>query len=239
MTFSGSTVGVAYTGVPCVDTTGSFTLVLSGAAEYDDDTCELISQGTQTTTINGGTPSVVSLSGPTVPQDESCLSGVEVTRTSVARVTAPNCCATGPGQAQIHTTSNRREDLSVEDTEEDAIARAVAGGWSEWSPVDEFCQNPGCCQSAYEERVSGFGFVYIEAEFKVKKTGLTPGQAYDIAVDLYRRPYDSGPYELYATIELSATVDGSGILETNATAVPNDLGFQTYASSPARLTPVP
>lgn len=129
--------------------------------------------------------------------------------------------------------------LGDEDTEEDAIARVIAPGWSEWTPVSETCQNPGCCKSAWEERVTGFGFIYIEAEFKVKKTGLTPGQAYDIAVDLYRRIYDTGEYELYATMELSATVDGSGILETNATAVPNDVGYETYASSPARLTPVP
>lgn len=205
----------------------------SGSCQYDAETCAADNDGQVEC---GGAPST------------RCVESLnsDSGRTEVLTKTTRSWAATGA--CFLHTDGVSWVRYSVldaviqladEDTEEDAIARAIAPGWSDWAPVDEFCQNPGCCQSAHEERVSGFGFVYIEAEFRVKKTGLTPGQAYDIAVDLYRRPYDSGPYELYATIELSATVDGSGILETNATAVPNDLGFQTYASSPARLTPVP
>ncbi len=50
-----------------------------------------------------------------------------------------------------------------------------------------------------------------------------------LEVKIYRRFYGTGPYVLFQTVGLLATADGAGNATFSGT-VPNNRGFETYAS---------
>jgi hypothetical protein len=125
--------------------------------------------------------------------------------------------------------------LSVEDTEANAITRLLAGAggtWSAWlasGGVGCTGTPPTCLLARWEQRTSGFTFVYQEAEYRLQYTGLTPSQGYAVEVKYYRRVFGSGSYTLYYSEFQIGAADGSGNLTLTGT-VPNDVGYETYAS---------
>lgn len=140
-------------------------------------------------------------------------------------------CAFAGGTTYLNVTSGLRTwTLSDEDTEADAIARfQAANSFGSWLEVGVDCSVPACCLAKYEERTAGFSFGYQDAQFKVIATGLTPSTNYDALVRIYRREYGVGDYELYDTMIVPGTTDGSGNFEVTDD-VPNDVGYETYAA---------
>lgn len=146
----------------------------------------------------------------------------------------PTPCGGGSGAA-AEMGSERYEQLELEDTDEDAIARLLdgpAGDWSAWTTVGDgtggTCINPPCCLAKWGIRTDQT-FDYFEAEYRGRVTGLTPGTQVDITIRAFRRPAGSlVPFVQFADMEYDGvTADGSGVAEVTG-VVPNDEGFETF-----------
>lgn len=157
-----------------------------------------------------------------------------VTTPTLKTWTWDGACMNWGGLGQGVITGEVTHELSDEDTEADAYARLLAtSNWSAWIAQGATgCTGtpPPCCLAKYEDRTAGFSFVFQESQFRVVAGGLTPLASYNAEVEIFRRAYNSGNYTLYQTLTVSNTTDGSGnyLAEGN---VPNDRGFETYASS--------
>ncbi len=123
-------------------------------------------------------------------------------------------------------------ELSDEDTEDDAINRLLSGGggtWGSWIAQGATgCDTvpPACCLAKYQQR-TGDSFIYQEAEWRVIVTGLSPGSSYSIEVDYWRSAYGANSFSLFQTLTYVSSADGSGIA-TFTGAVPNEVGYETY-----------
>lgn len=233
-------------------TTATFVLESSGKAVYDAVSCNL----TTITAFNRTAGLVQSACGKPSSNnsfqtsrasfDENFMIAT-TTRTSRVLVPRPPCFQFGTS-AWVSASGGGREDLSVEDTEEDAIARLLAGPggeWGEWADVGDglgsTCVAAVCCQAHYYDRGSGFSFAYAEAEWRVKPEGqpLEAG-CYDARVDYYRRVAGSSdPWEVFAFESFQITVDAEGVVTASSAGektVPNDAGWETYAGN-LRLCP--
>jgi hypothetical protein len=140
------------------------------------------------------------------------------------------------GTSNDIVTGEARADLTVEDTEADAITRLNSTlSWSSWTRVGDgsggTCVASSCCRAEHEQRTSGFSFNWREAEFRVVKSGLNASSVYEIEVEIFRRAYNVGNYVLYDTIAFTDSTDGAGELETAGMQVPNDANTQSYSAS--------
>lgn len=180
-----------------------------------------------------------SITNFTPPEDWSNFAGV--TSTFSATVWSQdgngNCYATAACSAGFGIADGTRtQTLSDEDTNDDAIARLLAGSggtWGSWIVQGATgCTGspPSCCLARYQERTSGFSFIYQESQFRVTASGLDPSTSYNARVEIYRRTYGSGSYALYQTMIVSDTTDGSGNFSADGD-VPNDEGFESYAAN--------
>jgi len=133
------------------------------------------------------------------------------------------------------TSCDRYESLQAEDTDEDAIVRLLdspSGAWSGWQIVDDgegvTCENPPCCQAAWEIREDR-QFEYKEAEWRASIEGLTPGASVTIKISVFRRAYGTIPYSILQVEEYVVSADGGGVAQATGTTL-NDEGFQTYVT---------
>lgn len=133
------------------------------------------------------------------------------------------------------TACDRFEQLQSEDTDEDALARLLAGPggtWSAWQVVDDgtngTCINPACCRAAWEIRTDKT-FVYREAEWRATIEGLAVGTEVTIKITTFRKPYGPGPYDELQVEEYIETANGDGKAIATGTVL-NDEGFETYVS---------
>lgn len=129
--------------------------------------------------------------------------------------------------------------LSDEDTETDAIARAI-DAWTGWtvtgdgSGVPATCFPWVCCLATTELRVSGFSFLYQSAQYRIVNypSTLLPSTNYTISVLIYRKIRGSAdPFVLYQTLTFPVTTDALGDFPSFDGNVPNDPGFDTYSGS--------
>jgi len=235
-TFTGTLTGDTYSGTVCGGSViGTFSVATSGAAEYSDTTCSLISHGVSAVTETPpGSTTNFDLDAPPYGATDTCLQTVTASQTSITRTATGDCCATSGSLSQIHAGS-RTATLTVEDTEADAITRFQAatsfGSWIASGGVGCTGTPASCCLAHYESRTSGFSFAYADAEARVTATGLTPSTGYTANIELYRRAYGSGSYAHYQTVTVTGTSDGSGNLTTSAATVTNTKGYETYAAS--------
>jgi len=162
--------------------------------------------------------------------------GVNQTQTNQTEYIIGQCLHHGVVWSRIST--NEKIDLSDEDTETDAINRLLAGGggtWSGWTVTGDgsggTCIPSACCLSRYEQRTSGFTFVYQEAQFQINQTGLSANTVYNVSVDLWRRSFGIGSFAFWKTIIVTGTTDNAGTLLIDQQDVPIDVGFETYAAT--------
>lgn len=239
-TFSGSLSGIAYnvsgTGGPCegAPETGRYTYDIGGVAEYDPATCLLISTGTQTivATPTGGMPStfIDPITGP-YPETSSCLQTVTLTPTTQQITPTGNCCVTAlteggnPGLAQIQSGGGRLTVLTVEDTEEAAMERALPEGWN----------TTGSClqHTAFRtQRGAGeYSFAFRKGQVRVRLPAVVIGHTYKVTVKYYERVLGlSGPFlpsgdQDEVTITADETEEYTPWLD-----VPQNDGFETVAA---------
>lgn len=228
-------------------------LAYAGYCLYDADTCGLTSATTEASATSSPGPTCDTLT-PGAPGATGCTPFAPFTvRTDFTLTSTPTQntwhynagCTLYPG---FFYRKLFGEDvtatLSIEDTDDDAIARLLAGAggiWSSWTPVGDgtggTCINYVCCLARYEERTTGFTFTYQESQYRVEKTGLIPSTLYYAHVEIWRRPFGSGSYVSFETLVVSGTTDGSGNLLIEGD-VPNDIGFETYAQSASIVIPI-
>lgn len=135
-----------------------------------------------------------------------------------------NCVPFAPSQHQHGSIFITFSDPT---TFAEALARLLAGGgpaWSDWIATPVIAMYPTGMQEGY----------YFEAEWRINQGGLLPSTDYEVVVEYWRRAYDeyaptlTADFELYQTVVVTATTDGSGVFTASDT-VPNDEGFQTVA----------
>lgn len=235
-TLSGSITGNTYSNASCSTFVCSSTDTDSGSCDYDATTCALTVGGVSVRTqvgSCGGTGSTPGCSFGSFPAGGDTDVYTQTQRT----VTNDFVCRTFNGGVSYFNRSSqptRKEVLSIEDTESDAITRLLAGGggtWGSWIASGAAgCTGtpPSCCLARWESRSSGFSLVYQESQWELPFTGLTPGTSYTGKVNIWRRTFGSGSYTLFATVSAWGTADGSGNL-TLTGDVPNLKGYESYA----------
>lgn len=147
------------------------------------------------------------------------------TRTLNQITSTPGCHAQGVNSTNSNGTVESQ--LSDEDTDADVIARVIASPWSAWFG--------GNCTAGWSIRISGYSFVYQEAEWRVEASGLIPSHNYDLTINIYRRP-TGGVYSLYDTVTTTHASSVSGTIDVIDT-VPNAQGYETYVDSNVILIP--
>jgi hypothetical protein len=206
-----------------------------GTCEYNVSNCALVSSMTTTVYQNAGCPAAT-----IIATDNTCVgsfgsvAGMTLTTARIQQTrTGDDVCNLVSGIYEKRT-GTQIQTLSEEDTEQDALDRLLAGAggtWDSWrSPGGTGCTGtpPPCCLARWEERTSGFSFVYQEAQYRVTASGLNPSTSYSARVEIYRRTFGSGTYTLFQTLIVSGTTDGSGAFSEDGD-VPNEKGFESYA----------
>lgn len=239
MTHSGERLGIIHNEFPgCVTVFCSFTDTYAGSSIFAEANCAPSSSGTRTRTGSCSSNGVFAFNGINAGNinDTDTIHLTATTRT----VTSTLACSFGFRRPSQPT---QIDELIDEDTEADAITRLLAGGggtWSAWTATGDgsgsTCIPSSCCLARWQERTSGFSFAYQEAEFRARITGLTPGAEREVLIQVYRRAYGAGSYELFQTLSYIETADGAGEIEI-IDEVPNLLGYETYVS-PCTFIPV-
>jgi len=195
----------------CVDATGTFT-------SANKTSCDCTFGGSLTdllfpSAITGGGKYPVG-SGYTLS-----TSATEKKYTGSAYCTAAN----DGSNRQAFYTGAVTLTLSDEDTTDDAIARLIAAStWGDWNGG-----SPTTCLARWEVQ-TGSGWTYLEAQWKVERTGLLPSHTYTLSIPMQRSDFGAGVYTLYTTVVVTSDTDSSGNLFATGD-VPNDEGFDTYA----------
>lgn len=145
------------------------------------------------------------------------------TQTTYLETYNPGICLSSPPYFG-RTDGFKYQELSVEDTEPDAMARVlVATPYGPFGPTQE--------HAFWEPRTSGYSFECSLAQYRVALSGYTPFSDVNIDVPIYRRIYGSSdPFELYQIDQHVVQADGAGNVEVIEN-VANDRGFESYAGT--------
>ncbi len=139
-------------------------------------------------------------------------------------------CHVGAESLPTTATGGFSQEISNEDTEENAIIRANAP--QEWASSN--------CLSApafMTQRTTGFTFEYNHVQSRVHLSGLINHHTYDVTTFFYRRAQGStGPWIFFSLNTQGVTVlvengDDPDNLDTEWVDVPNEPDFETRAQS--------
>lgn len=146
-----------------------------------------------------------------------------------------------PGGLSSKILGDATAVLTNEYTEQDAINYGLGNSsWGAWSDTCRLCSGCQPCTTGlaqYQDRDNGYNFKYFSAEWAINRSGLLTGRTYDTSVLIYRSLYGSGQFSLYQTLHLEGTTTTAGFLGFTGT-VPNDKGYETYATSDCIWSPV-
>lgn len=161
--------------------------------------------------------------------DEAYGSLVEQTITNkTERVTSGEDDCQGSSAPYQRANGSVKENLSIEDTEEDAIARSAAG--LEWNETGS-CAMHTTYITPRGTILGPYGFGYRVAQVRALLTGLTIGNTYTVTFKIWRRAFDTtSPYAFYAEL----TVTFEAVAATSYTEwqdVPVERGYETRVMS--------
>lgn len=226
--FSGVVQGQTYGDTLCIDVGAGClaTDTYSGALQYSSTDCSLSGAPQFVRTGDCPTNGIYSVT------DISAFLGdtIVLTQTEKTMSNDLECHLFATGSFRRPSNPTVKLKLEDEDLDSDAITRLL--GSSDWSEYVNTVQ----CGSVWGPRI-GLTIPYIEARFRVLVGGLTSGVSYVLSIDVYRRPFDTGDFTLYQTIEYpeqGVADDGTFTLDDN---VPIDQGYETLVTNP-RLTAV-
>ncbi len=160
--------------------------------------------------------------GKNVTFDPPCTIGLTTVTTQTSQTYSGTGICESSAVFQAIQTGQFKKELSNEDTEDDAIARLMAGAGF------HACSGTPCCLAQWEARTTGFCFAYQDAIWTITVEELVPGKTYKVPVDFYDRPFGSGPYTKFEHRLVEGTADSFGVLVVSD-YVPNQRGYQTYA----------
>lgn len=178
---------------------------------------------------------------PTPPEVSTQPGIVAVVGKTLGVYTGSGVCGSSGSSAPDGSTYGEvTTQLSIEDTEVDAIERLFPdanAGWSKFLPPGfaggTECPIPTCCEANYQPRVgtSQVSFSITEAQFRVVGSNVDPLRTWELTVQFLRRNYmSSDPWELFITATYTLEIQDDGTFSYIGT-VPNDSGFETYAAS--------
>jgi hypothetical protein len=239
---SGTLDNCAYTSAPCSTPNGfqgQTKNVFTGARQYDPITGALTNtqsyafwsanaDGTATCSnalFRTNNPITWPIAGN---PDLSVRTTRSQTQTS-DEFTGDGICTFETGAISHKRTGSARADLSDEDTEDDAIARALAaiGSWT----------GGGTCAdhtSYAEERTSGFSLAFRTSQTRVViSSGLTAGVSYEARIKIEKRVYGSGgAYSAASGEDIVVPFTASGTSHTTGWQdLPQDVGWEYRVAS--------
>lgn len=213
---SGTSIANRYSDGTCTTVDYVITCTHDGWCEYDKDTGTLSSGGADI--CNGSTQGT----GCTAVTAD-CGRSVAFDQTTATASPISDCCSVSGGQTKA-TSDTLVQTLSVEDTEEDALARLEASlpAWADvtWSTCESV--------SAYWETRTGAVFTFDKVDAKMRFTGTAyyPGWDFTLTVEFERRLLPSDPWEDADIIEYSVPSDSGGAFEY-VIDIPSDQGYET------------
>lgn len=218
LTQGGQYVLQEYNDSGCTSPTGTPTTCnWAGTCTYDSSTCVETQGGTQNCG-GGNVTNCGNLGG-----DFASGSPDTTTTSTNLQAIVTGTCRPGFGHYYKYTTANQYADLTVEDTETDAINRAV-GSLGYDSPGQSVAKN--------STRGAGvFTFSFTNVEWRAAVSGLVPGDPYIAGVQYGRRVTGSGTgWAEFATDAIPFTAAG-GEEFSPWTTIPNESGFETTVIS--------
>lgn len=236
----GGSISTAYSNDGCATTeatvvnaySGSSTISYGYFAPGDPDACS----GTLTMTTDGSTTGESNAWNPALssPIGAGGLTGSS-TATSETLSGDGECVASGGLYGSALSTGSATASLSNPFTEDAAIAWRDAnyGGRSAWFEVDPA---DTLWSSGYQPAVGPFVaahnyvFEHMTVEYRVTRTGYTPGASYNVTMELYRSVWGASSWSLYATVETTLVADFFGRLILTGTA-PLARGYSTFPDS--------
>lgn len=220
----GSSSNVYANSSDCSIQSGTDTVSGSGSCEFDKDTCAF-TMGGQVTSDGTSVPAC------SVTEDAKCTFNLSQTQTTRENSATNVCCnPDSPTIFRIQTADSRKDTLTIEDTDLDAIKRIP--GINVWGAYSSCFLSPQCCRTAWAIRGAGqFTFEYLESQLLARVSNLPHNVGITVKVDLYRRPYGTGTYALYQTIENDGASNDVGFVEIDLGVVNNTQGFETYAAN--------
>ena len=158
-----------------------------------------------------------------------------LTVTPTTRTTEGDGCKNNPVSGSQTMTGNVSEQLTNEDTEADAIARArdQYGNPLVWSGAAPCTDSTTAFITPRSAGV--YQFAFRSAQTRIKLNSVLPGRTYAVTVRFFRRAVGSGlPFKFYAKSEFSITTanplpTGVGVDQYLGTwlDVPNEGGWET------------
>lgn len=151
--------------------------------------------------------------------------GADVTTEPTTRSTQGVGCRDNGDGTWTNYTGTIVEELSEEDTEEDAMERATAE--DEWENVESCILSPAF---ATARGAGQFSFAFRMLQVRVRLMGLAASTSYTVSVKFYRRVLGtSGPYLFFAQEDIGITTDANPASDdfTPWIDVPNESGWET------------
>jgi len=165
------------------------------------------------------------------------------TSTSVTQSGDGECNNSSGGAGWIRLSGTATRTYSDERTVADALDDWVAGNpEGPTSPPDFTEWGEGECSAMYAAGTTSF--TRRDAKWRIRTRGntqLLPSTSYDFTVEYWRRPIGGAEetWELYQTLNLSATSDATGNIATSETTIPNADGYITEVRFDCAFTPSP
>jgi hypothetical protein len=245
-THTGSPFVCVYFRTDCLDPSGPGTLDsydydASTPYLYDKDTCThnapkythyvQTGSGLSCNYSASGTPVLEDITPPPPgPATSTDPHGVIHRSLTSYAATYDNSLCVPTGGFFVTLSGSETWDLTDEDTELDAINRIP--GITVWGDYVSCSSTPQCCRTAWQSRGAGeFSFEYLEARLLCRISNLPHNTAVTVKVDTLRRPYGSGTYVDYQTLENGGTSDNTGFLEVDFGTMNNTQGYETIASN--------
>ncbi len=202
----------------------------SGTCTYDSSTCVVANSGGQYVISRSigacigiapdGTYPTCSIGSASV-----LLGDVEVLTKTTRQITCPGFpCYDSGLESASRTVSDKKETLSVEDTDSDAITRLMAASsYTGYSTAVAI----GDAKSQYQQRTTTFNFTYQYAQYLLTKSGLTPSTLYNGSATIFRRLWGSSdPWVFVSTVLVSGTTSGGGVFTFGPFDLPIAAGYE-------------
>ena len=252
---SGGGSSDVYSASDCATYTGNVATAFSGNYTWNALTGATTNATVAQPYVDGvaGTPTTVSITQTSPIDTPVCDFDRVYTQKSRTVIGNQDCCPS-TGSNYVKSSGTWRQVLSDEDTEEDAIARVIAGliasppsadpdGWSDFG----LCNGDGtlpCCTSEWALRPSSYSFDYNEAEFQINATGLNAAGFSVVVVKIKRVDLSTMEEEDAEEQVFETYADGGGEISFEV-LLPVARGFQhfvhevRYYSLVEGLDPIP